>query len=133
MNKRYSKKREAIADCLKNTTSHPDAEWIYNQLKERYPDLSLGTVYRNLNEMKDNGNVISVGVYNDKEHFDGCTLPHAHAICTSCGKIVDLPASCMPENFGACVQEASGFTVSCIRLCYVGKCENCQKKETAYE
>ena len=53
MIQRFSKKRQAIYDCLAGTTSHPTADWIYHQLHADYPDLSLGTVYRNLTQLKD--------------------------------------------------------------------------------
>ncbi len=133
MNKRYSKKREAIANCLRNTTSHPDAEWVFSRLKDQYPDLSLGTVYRNLNEMKESGSIVSVGVFNDKERFDARTDPHAHAVCSVCGKIIDLPAAFLPDGIVKDAGKISGFSLSYVQLCYVGKCEICQKEETNNE
>ena len=59
---RYSKKREAILAALQGTNCHPSAEWLYRQLKPRHPDLSLGTVYRNLAFFQERGMVQSVGV-----------------------------------------------------------------------
>ena len=59
---KYSYKREAILQCIRQTNTHPSADWIYNQLKERIPDLSLGTVYRNLAQFKAKGQILSLGV-----------------------------------------------------------------------
>ena len=59
--RKHSRKRDAILACLRSTTCHPTAEWVYQQLKPAIPDLSLGTVYRNLSMFKDEGLVISVG------------------------------------------------------------------------
>ena len=59
---RHSKKREAILAALRGTTRHPSAEWLYRQLKPQHPDLSLGTVYRNLAFFQERGLVQSVGV-----------------------------------------------------------------------
>lgn len=59
--RKYSKKRQAILDALRNTTEHPSAEMLYARLKPEYPDLSLGTVYRNLAMFIRDGDVISVG------------------------------------------------------------------------
>ena len=61
MLRKHSRKRDAILACLRSTTCHPTAEWVYQQLKPAIPDLSLGTVYRNLSMFKDEGLVISVG------------------------------------------------------------------------
>ena len=60
--KKFSRKREAILTCLHGTTCHPTAEWVYQQLKPQFPDLSLGTVYRNLAAFKAEGVIDSVGV-----------------------------------------------------------------------
>ena len=81
---RYSKKREAILNAIRSTTCHPSAEWIYQTLKPTHPDLSLGTVYRNLVFFQQQGQVQSVGVVNGQERFDGNTAPHSHFVCTNC-------------------------------------------------
>ena len=60
--KRYSAKREAILQVLRGTDTHPTAEWVFQQLKPQFPDLSLGTVYRNLAAFRQDGTLISVGV-----------------------------------------------------------------------
>ena len=75
--RKHSRKRDAILECLRCTTSHPTAEWVYTQLKPTIPDLSLATVYRNLAMFKDEGTIDSVGVYNGLERFDFRTDPHA--------------------------------------------------------
>ena len=88
--KRYSKKREAIYNALAATREHPSAEWMYRELKPEYPDLSLATVYRNLKEMVANGDAVIVGVLEGKERFDACHHPHAHLLCRGCGCVVDI-------------------------------------------
>ena len=100
--KKFSRKREAILTCLRGTTCHPTAEWVYQQLKPEYPDLSLGTVYRNLAAFKAEGVIDSVGVVNGLERYDGNTIPHAHIVCESCGAVLDaerieLPEELLPE------------------------------------
>ena len=88
--RKHSRKRDAILECLRCTTSHPTAEWVYTQLKPTIPDLSLATVYRNLAMFKDEGMIDSVGVYNGLERFDFRTDPHAHFICRICGAVSDI-------------------------------------------
>jgi Fur family peroxide stress response transcriptional regulator len=89
--RKRSRKREAILAALRATGSHPGAQWIYEQLKPRIPDLSLGTVYRNIGLFREEGTVVSVGVVNGEERFDAVTGPHPHWVCERCGKVVDLP------------------------------------------
>lgn len=121
---RFSKNRQAILDCLRTTNIHPTAEWVYEQLKPRYPSLSLGTVYRNLCQLKEAGAICSVGVIAGQEHFDGDVAAHAHVLCMHCGRIVDLPIdgalSASMQNVG----ETTGFRV--IAPQFVGLCPDCQ-------
>lgn len=88
--RRYSKKREAIYNALAHTHEHPSAEWLYQQLKPEYPDLSLATVYRNLKELVSQGEAIVVGTLEGKERFDACHHPHAHLLCRGCGCVLDI-------------------------------------------
>lgn len=128
---RYSKKREAILECLRSTDTHPTAEWIYEKLKPVYPDLSLATVYRNLNEMKAAGLVRSMGVVASHEHFDGSIQPHRHAVCNVCGKILDVAAegADIPEEITRQVEEVTGFKISYTAVSFNGICEECRKKQ----
>ncbi|MDR1933010.1 MAG: transcriptional repressor, partial [Spirochaetales bacterium] len=84
---KHSKKRDAILEVIMASRSHPGAQWIYNQLKPRIPGLSLGTVYRNISLFMSEGSVVSVGVVNGEERFDGRTEPHPHLVCVRCGKV----------------------------------------------
>ena len=82
----------AILSALQETTVHPTADWVYAKLKPRYPNLSLGTVYRNLKKFCETGKAVSVGVINGQEHFDGRVEPHAHFVCKRCGAVLDVPS-----------------------------------------
>lgn len=86
----YSKKRQAIYELLVSTDLHPSADRIYRSLKPEYPDLSLGTVYRNLKLLEENGAVRSVAVVDGCERYDGKVEPHSHFICKKCGKVKDI-------------------------------------------
>lgn len=87
----YSRKREAVLRAVRSTTTHPTAEWVYQTLKPEYPDLSLGTVYRNLAQFKEDGVIMSVGIVNGQERFDGNVQPHTHFVCSQCGAVLDIP------------------------------------------
>lgn len=120
------RKRNAILACLRSTDSHPSAEWIFDRLKPDFPDLSLGTVYRNLTLFKQGGEIQSLGTVNGVERFDGNTQPHVHFICERCGRVHDLPAMQSPEELLR--REASGISVGevqTIQLCFRGLCQTC--------
>ena len=126
--KKFSRKREAILTCLRGTTCHPTAEWVYQQLKPEYPDLSLGTVYRNLAAFKAEGVIDSVGVVNGLERYDGNTIPHAHIVCESCGAVLDAERIELPEELLAHVQQDTGCAIRRYQISFTGVCPNCLQK-----
>lgn len=87
---RYSKQREAIKEYLKSVKTHPTAEEVYNALKTKNPELSLGTVYRNLNFLVDKLEVKKINNINGVVRYDGNIEPHYHFICSKCSKIQDI-------------------------------------------
>lgn len=119
-------KRDAILTCLRQTTVHPSAEWIYARLKPEYPGLSLGTVYRNLSLFKRQGLIASLGTVNDVERFDGDPTPHTHFICTRCGAVVDLMGVDVPEQVRQSAARLAGGRVLGCRLTFTGVCVECQ-------
>ena len=87
--KRYSKQRFTILHELQQVTTHPTADEIFALTKKTIPNISLGTVYRNLNELSEQGAVLKFTI-NGKEHFDGNINPHIHLCCEKCGEILDV-------------------------------------------
>lgn len=124
--RKHSHKRDAILACLRGTTSHPSAEWIYSQLKPAIPGLSLATVYRNLSLFKANGLICSVGVVNGLERFDGNIQPHAHFICRRCGCVQDLPELPIPHALCREAEAAAGCDVEECTLRFTGLCRICR-------
>ena len=126
---RYSKKRTAIYAALLETDTHPTAEWLYRRLKPEYPDLSLGTVYRNLARFKEDGEVVSVGVVGGQERFDANTEPHPHFVCSRCGGVYDLHGLERDEALDARVEEHFGHRVDSHDLIFHGVCRHCRAVE----
>ena len=125
--KRHSKKREAILDCIANTEVHPSAEWIYARLKPEIPDLSIATVYRNLNLFKEEGAVMSVATVNGLERFDANTAPHVHFICECCDSIIDMPLMEVPEELMETAANQLKASVTGCSLTFTGICNKCRK------
>ena len=128
--KKHFRKRDAILTCLRQTTVHPSAEWIYTQLKAEIPDLSMGTVYRNLTLFKEQGRIASLGTVKGVERFDGNTDPHVHFICTECGAVVDLAAISVPEELNRAAATDSGGRVDTCQLTFTGVCMECLNNKT---
>ena len=122
-NRRRSKKREAILHIIQNTDTHPSAEWIYDRLKPDYPDLSLGTVYRNLTLFRESGQIRSVSVVNGVERYDAKVFSHPHFVCRSCGGVYDVDAF----SFDCTVStlEHKGFHAESCDITYFGVCPHC--------
>ena len=125
---KHFRKRDAILTCLRQTTVHPSAEWVFSRLKPEYPDLSLGTVYRNLALFKEQGNIISLGTVNGVERFDGNTRPHVHFVCNGCDAVIDLPEVQIPASLSSSVEEQAGCQVETCQLTFTGICEQCKTK-----
>lgn len=87
---KYSRQRAYIKEYLSNTLEHPTADTVYLHVKEKFPNISLGTVYRNLNLLADMGEAQKITTPNGGDRFDGHTNPHYHVICNSCGNVFDL-------------------------------------------
>lgn len=87
---KYSRQREAIKEYLSKTKEHPTADIIYMNIREDYPNISLGTVYRNLNLLVEMGEVLKVNGMDGSDRYDGSTHRHYHFLCNKCQKIQDL-------------------------------------------
>ena len=130
---RYSKKREAILSAIQGTSCHPSAEWVYRQLKPRHPDLSLGTVYRNLDFFRQRGQVQSVGVVQGQERFDATVTPHSHFICNCCGSVSDLPGIRPETGLEQAVSSQYGFAVEHYKLTFYGLCPSCLHQDQNFK
>ena len=115
----YSRQRETILRVLRSTRSHPNATWVYENVKKEIPDISLATVYRNLNQLADNGIIRRVAVPGEPEHFDHTMAYHEHMICTQCGCVVDIwPEKPLYEQFEALSETGiTGYDLILHGLC----------------
>ena len=124
---KHFRKRDAILNCVRSTTTHPSADWVFEHVRTEVPDISLATVYRNLSLFKDQGLIASLGTVKGVERFDGNTNPHVHFICTGCGAVVDLPEISGPEELNNAVARSSGGQVDNCQLSFTGLCGECRK------
>ena len=115
---KYSRQRETILNYLMSVTCHPTAEQIYENVRCVMPNISLGTVYRNLAQLEQAGTIRKLKV-GPQDHFDGDLKPHAHFVCKACGKVYDVM---LPEFR---VPTPDGFRVESEETFLFGTCKNC--------
>ncbi|MCL2342586.1 MAG: transcriptional repressor [Firmicutes bacterium] len=123
--RKTSKKRDAILDLLRSSSEHPTAEWLYSRLKIEYPDLSLGTVYRNLSMFRKDGTITVAATVDGNERFDWNIEPHAHFICETCGKVVDVGMQGRQESVYEAIRQNTGHVVNWHSLNFFGECSDC--------
>jgi len=125
-----SRQRERILELLRQTDTHPTADWVYNQLKGEFPKLSLGNVYRNLNILLDQGLLRELNFGSTFDRYDARTEKHDHFICKLCSAIfdVDLPYNEMDDRK---VEEMIGGRVSFHQTEFYGICKKCLQQKGA--
>ena len=116
---RYSHQREVIREIIFSTNSHPTADWVYSKAKKALPNISLGTVYRNLKQLTEQG-VIRTIHDGSLARYDWNKDPHDHMKCTSCGNMVDIE---LPnDDLKEMVKNQHDFEVSDVEITLIGKC-----------
>jgi Fur family peroxide stress response transcriptional regulator len=124
--KRYSRQRELIYNAVLGSKEHPTAEMVYQWLKPANPNLSLGTVYRNLNLLAQEGVLIRMPF--PVERYDGDVHPHSHFRCRACSRVFDIELDQGPEIDQAAAKAVPGFQVEGHELIFTGVCPECRKQ-----
>lgn len=124
---KYSRQREAIKEYLAQTKEHPTADTIYVNIRKEYPNISLGTVYRNLNLLVDHGEIIKINCNDGSDRFDGNPEPHYHFICNSCKKVADLEMESI-DAIKTKAQENFDGKIHGYDIHFYGKCHDCYDK-----
>ena len=119
-----SLQREMIKQNLLSRYDHPTADMVYQSIREELPNISLGTVYRNLRFLVDQGDALSLKLGDGREHFVGHVEPHYHFICTKCGDVEDIfmdELNICEEAEKHCSGEIKGHSTY-----FYGLCKNCK-------
>ena len=121
---KHSKQRDMIKAFLIGRKDHPTAEFIYTNVRKENPNISLGTVYRNLTLLADLGEIKRLRPGDGVDHFDADTSPHHHFICNKCGSVIDLETQNMEQLQELAVTGFKGRITGYVTYFY-GTCENC--------
>ena len=122
-----TKQRKLILDILRSTTIHPTADWVFEQARKIISNISLSTVYRNLNILKNEGEIQELSHIWSFVRFDGNPQNHYHFFCEECGSVydIDLPAQ---HQLDEEVGRLNGMKVESHSMLFFGLCHKCKKK-----
>lgn len=121
---KYSRQREAIKSFLMTRRDHPTADVVYTNVRNEFPNISLGTVYRNLTLLADLGEIARLRLGDGVDHFDHDTSPHYHFVCEECGSVSDLETDCSCMAPEASVKNFDGQIHGHFTYFY-GLCPHC--------
>jgi len=124
---KYSRQREAIKEYLMNTKEHPTADTVYMNIRSTYPNISLGTVYRNLNLLAEQGEVLKINCQDGCDRFDGNPNLHYHFLCNTCGKVLDIEMEPIEHINVIAGAKFSGKVQGHVTFFY-GQCHDCLNK-----
>lgn len=123
---KFSKQREIILNEVMNSHLHPTADSIYNSLKKDNPELSLGTVYRNLSQLTKHGFISKLSIPNQSDRYDKNIKPHAHLICKDCNNIYDVESETI-NKFINDLSNEKDLSITNYDIVLQGTCKNCKK------
>lgn len=127
MNLKHSRQRDSIIEFLSTRKDHPTADTVYMNVRQSFPNISLGTVYRNLTLLADMGEILKIRVGDGVDHFDYDTSPHYHFVCRECGSVLDLDMEVTKEEDQAAQKNFEGEIEGHMTYFY-GRCLNCIRK-----
>ena len=125
---KFSRQREMILNQVRSFPIHPTADQVYTALKAENPNLSLGTVYRNLNQLSEMGMLLKIRIADGSDRFDGRTDDHYHMVCDDCKQVYDVELTELNE-LNKTITEKYGHRLTVVTLNLNGICCECRKKE----
>jgi len=128
MSLKYSRQREAIKQFISKRKDHPTADMVYMEVRKEFPNISLGTVYRNLTLLADMGEISRINVGDGVDHFDPDTHLHYHFICKECGCVQDLGLENITRINEMASREFDGDIAGSVTYFY-GVCGKCKRNQ----
>jgi Fur family peroxide stress response transcriptional regulator len=124
---RRSRQRDRILEILRDTTSHPTAEWVYARLRRESPHVSMGTVYRNLGQLVEQGLMRRIAFGASVDRFEANVASHHHFVCDRCGAVVDLPIP-VDDSLTRKLAQIAGVRADRHEIRLYGICTACTRK-----
>ena len=121
---KYSRQRECILNNMQSRVDHPTADMVYASVRKEQPNISLGTVYRNLALLSENGQILKISTGNGADRFDGTVKPHSHFVCRCCGEVIDMEYIPEEEIVNKASESFDG-KIEDYGLQFFGQCRKC--------
>ena len=121
---RNTVQRQLVLDAVKALNIHATAEQVYEFIVLKHPSISKATVYRNLNQMSEAGELLNIGTFYGCAHYDHQCHDHHHFVCESCYKVFDVESDF--SDIVSRVKGSQGFDISNFQLSFGGLCWNCK-------
>ena len=126
--RRVTKQKSIILQELCRVKTHPTADSVFRMVRKRLPAISFGTVYRNLNLLRDDGKVLELSAGRYSCRYDATTANHYHFACLSCGSLFDVDTDVL-KDIDSKISKKSGMKVKYHRIKFYGYCPNCKDSE----
>ncbi len=127
-NMKYSRQREVILEEVKFRYDHPTADMIYHSVLEKIPNISLGTVYRNLNQLVEHGLIRKILIPDDSDRFDFNLKNHQHLYCTCCKQVFDIESNVL-KGIDKVIEKETNYIILSHEIVFTGICEACNRKK----
>ena len=124
---RNTNQRNTVLKVVETSCDHPSAETIYFRCREIMPEISLGTVYRNLKVLVEMGKIREVSILNAGDRYDKTIGLHAHFRCKHCGQVLDVPAKDL-DTLEKRVEDTTGYKIEGTEVLFVGVCDRCRNE-----
>jgi len=119
---RFSKQRDLILNIVQDTRTHPTADYVYEKARKELPNVSLGTVYRNLGQLVENNQLKSLNI-DGSIHYDAFLDDHQHFQCKTCNRVYDIDINA--EDFVSQVESKTNHIIDRCQIHLVGICKDC--------
>lgn len=129
MQKRNTIQRQLVIAAVRALCSHPTAEDVYNEIIKEYPDISKGTVYRNLNTLVESGLLNRISVPDSADRYDYILARHYHVQCTRCKKFLNVDNMDYFQDLDDQIAQLTGFKMESHNIVFLGICPECQIEE----
>ena len=119
-----TRQREVVLSVINAANHHLTANEVFSAARQLLPTISFATVYNSLRYLKEAGHVAEIQFGNGASRFDKMTQRHDHALCTKCGKLVDIEMD-LPDELVRRAELESRFKTESIELTLRGLCPDC--------
>jgi len=126
---RNTRQRQIILEELAKVKTHPTAAELYEIVRKKIPNVSLGTVYRNLEFLSERGNILKLDIAGKQRRYDGCISTHYHVRCKKCDKVADISLDSEIQSDFKKIEDKTGFKIDGHTLEFTGLCRNCKQNK----